>query len=124
MKFLSLIRSAETGQHPSDRLMAEMGKLMEEMTRTGALVATAGLMPSSKSAKLRSNYGKLSQTDGPFTETKEVIGGYALLEAPSLDEAKKLVERFLQVHGNEWNVECELRPLASPEFGCRGDAAP
>jgi hypothetical protein len=124
MKFLSLIRSAETGQHPTDRLMAEMGKLMEEMTRTGALVATAGLMPSSKSAKLRSNYGKLSQTDGPFTETKEVIGGYALLEAPSLDEAKKLVERFLQVHGNEWNVECELRPLASPEFGCRGDAAP
>ena len=121
MKFLSLIRHGESGRQPTERLMTEMGKLMEEMTRSGALVATAGLTPTAKGVRMRSNHGKLSQTDGPFTETKEVIGGYAILEAPSMAEAIELTQRFLAVHGDEWNLECEVRPLASPEFGVRGD---
>jgi hypothetical protein len=69
--------------------------------------------------RLRSNHGKLSMTEGPFTETKEVIGGYAILEAKSREEAIELTKRFLAVHGDEWNVECEVRPLDGPEFGCR-----
>ena len=120
MKFLSMIRVAEgTGQQPSERLMTEMGKLMEEMTRNGALVSTAGLTPTSKGARVRSNFGKLSVTDGPFTETKEVIGGYAILEAQSKAEAFELTRRFLKVHGTDWDVECEVRQLDGPEFGCK-----
>jgi len=56
--------------------------------------------------------------DGPFTETKEVIGGYAILEAPSRAQAVEITRRFLAVHGAEWEVECEVRQLDGPEFGC------
>jgi hypothetical protein len=108
-----------SGQKPSERLMSEMGKLMEEMIRGGQLVSTAGLRPTKEGVRVRSNYGKLTQTDGPFTETKEVIGGYAILEAKSMKEALELTHRFLEVHGDEWNVECEVRPLDGPEFGAR-----
>jgi len=120
MRFLSMIRLDEkTGQEPSERLMTEMGKLLEEMTRTGVLVATAGLRPTKEGARVRSRYGKLMKTEGPFTETKEVIGGYAILEAASLKEAIEITERFLKIHGDEWDLECEVRPLDGPEFGCQ-----
>jgi hypothetical protein len=61
--------------------------------------------------------GKLSTIDGPFTETKEVIGGYAILEAKSKEEAVELTRRFLKVHGDEWDLECEVRQLDGPEVG-------
>jgi hypothetical protein len=118
MKFLSMVRHAETGQQPTERLMNDMGKLMDEMTRSGALVSTAGLLPTQQGVRMRSDKGKISRTDGPFTETKEVVGGYAIIEAPSMKEALEITKRFLEVHGNEWVVECEVRPFASPEFGC------
>ena len=119
MRFLSLIRVDETtGQKPSERLMNEMGKLMDEMFKEGSLIRTAGLRPTAEGIRMRSNHGDLSRVDGPFTETKEVIGGYAVMEAGSMDEAVELVKRFLAVHGDEWNVECELRPLdGDQEFG-------
>jgi hypothetical protein len=118
MRFLSMIRVDEkTGQKPSERLMQEMGKLMDEMIRNGSLVRTAGLRPTSEGVRLRSNHGKLSMTEGPFTETKEVIGGFAILEAPSMKEAIELTKKFLAVHGDEWNVECEVRPVDGTEFG-------
>ena len=56
---------------------------------------------------------------GAVHRTKEVIGGHAILEAPSMEEAIGLTERFLRVHGDEWDLECELRPLDGPEFGAR-----
>ena len=119
MRFLSMIRVDETtGQVPSEKLMADMGKLMEEMTRTGALVSTAGLLPTKDGARVRLRDGRLTRTDGPFTESKEVIGGYAIIEAKSLDHAIELTNRFLEVHGTEWSLECEVRPLAGPDFGC------
>jgi hypothetical protein len=68
---------------------------------------------------VRSNFGKLSVKDGPFTETKEVIGGYAILEAKSMADAIELTNRFLAVHADEWDLECEVRPLDGPEFGAR-----
>jgi len=120
MRFLSMVRTDEkAGRQPSERLMSEMGKLMEEMIRAGALVSTAGLRPSAEGARVRSRYGQLSTTEGPFAETKEVIGGFAILEAPSLPAAIELTERFLRVHGDEWDIECEVRPLDGPEFGAR-----
>ena len=112
MRFLSVVRVSEnSGQVPSERLMAEMGKLIEEFTAKGALIDTGGLRPSAEGVRIRNNHGKLSRTDGPFAEAREVIGGYAILKADSMDEAIKLTERFLEVHGDEWNVECEVRPM-------------
>ena len=119
MRYLSMIRINEkSGQQPSEQLMQDMGKLIEEMTRTGVLVSTAGLRPTAEGVRIRLRGGKLSTTDGPFTETKEVIGGYAVVEAKSMQEAIELTKRFLRVHGDEWDIECELRQLDGPEFGC------
>jgi hypothetical protein len=113
MRFLSMVRVQENpDQRPSEKMMADMGKLMTEMTAKGVLLDTAGLLPSSAGVRLRNNHGKLSRTDGPFTETKEVVGGYAMLKADSMEEALELTRRFLDVHGDEWNVECEVRQIA------------
>jgi hypothetical protein len=120
MRFLSMIRLNEnTGQAPSEQLMTDMGKLIEEMTRDGSLVTTAGLRPTKEGVRVRSRHGKLTTTAGPFTESNEVIGGYAILEAASLEDAIRLTERFLKIHGPEWDLECEVRPLDGPEFGAR-----
>ena len=116
MRFLSMIRVEETGQIPSEKLMQDMGKLIDDMISEGSLISTAGLRPSSEGVRVRSRFGKLSRTDGPFTESKEVIGGYAMLEAKSMQEAIALTERFLRIHGTEWNLECEIRQLDGPEF--------
>ena len=118
MRFLSMIRIDEnSGQVPSEQLMHDMGKLMDEMTREGVLVRTAGLRPTPEGKRVRLRKGQLSTVDGPFTETKEVIGGFAILEAESMPAAIELTRRFLQVHGDGWEIECEVRPLDGPEFG-------
>jgi hypothetical protein len=118
MKFLSMIRINEnSGMKPSEKLMTDMGKLMEEATRDGWLVNTAGLRPTSEGVRVRSRHGQLSQTDGPFTETKEVIGGYAIIEAKSMEDAIGYTRRFLSVHGPEWDLECEVRPLMNNDNG-------
>jgi hypothetical protein len=115
MRYLSMIRVDEkSGQKPSERLMTEMGKLIEEMTRDGSLVSTAGLRPTAEGKRVRWNRGKLSMTDGPFQETKEVIGGFAVLEARSMEHALELTRKFLAIHGDEWNVECEIRQMEGP----------
>jgi hypothetical protein len=69
--------------------------------------------------RVRLRGGKLSTIDGPFTEAKEVVGGYAILEAKSMREAIELTKRFLRIHGDEWDIECEVRQLDGPEFGAR-----
>lgn len=115
MQFLSMIRIDESkGQAPSEKLMQDMGKLIDEMTRAGVLVSTAGLRPSAEGVRLRLRRGQLSATDGPFTESKEVVGGFAILQADSQAEAVELTKRFLRVHGDEWDVECEVRQLDGP----------
>jgi hypothetical protein len=116
MRFLSMIWIDEkTAQAPTERLMTDMGKLMEEMTKAGVLIETAGLRPTSEGVRVRLRAGKLSTTDGPFTETKEVIGGFAILEAKSMQEAVEHTRRFLEVHGDEWDLQCEVRQLDGPE---------
>ena len=121
MRFLSMIRIDETtGQVPSEQLMADMGKLIEDLTRTGQLVSTAGLRPTSDGVRVRLHRGGgLTVVDGPFAESKEVIGGYAILDAQSKDEAVELTRRFLKVHGTDWDLECEVRQLDGPELGCK-----
>jgi len=99
------------GTRPSAKMMEEMGKLMEQATREGWLVSTEGLRPTAEGRRVRQRHGVISTTDGPFTETKEVIGGFAIVEAKSLDEAIEYTKRFLRVHGPEWDIECEVRPM-------------
>jgi|SRR6478752_6225852 hypothetical protein len=118
MRFLSMIRVNErAGQVPSEQLMSDMGKLIEEMTRAGTLVHTAGLRPTAEGRRIRLRKGQLSTVDGPFTETKEVIGGFAIVEAPSMEAATELTKRFLLIHGDAWEIECEVRQIDGPEFG-------
>lgn len=115
MRFLSMVRINEgAGMQPSEQLMTDMGKLIEEMTQAGVLLDTAGLLPSSAGVRVRLSGGKLSVKDGPFTEAKEVVGGYAILRAESKEDAIEMTKRFLKVHGDEWDVECEVRQLAEP----------
>jgi len=121
VRYLSMIRINENaGVVPSEQLMRDMGKLMDELTRTGALVQTAGLRPTAEGRRIRQRRGQQTTTDGPFTETKEVIGGFAILEAASLDEAVALTKRFLEVHGDEWDLECEVRQMEGPDFDPKG----
>ena len=117
MRFLSMVKISENsaGQKPSQQLMDDMGKLMEEMFRTGKLVDTAGLKPASEGIRVElARGGRISVVDGPYTEGKEVIGGYAILDAESKDEALELTRRFLQGHGADWDIACEVREIAGP----------
>lgn len=115
MRFLSIYKHVERNAPPSTEEMAKMGALIEEMTKSGALVATEGCLPSAHGARVRRERGKTTVTDGPFTESKEVVGGFALLEAKSKAEAIELTKRFLEVAGEG---ECEVRQIATAEdFG-------
>jgi hypothetical protein len=123
MRFLGLLKAdehSEAGAPPSRELMEKMGPFMEEITKAGVLLATAGLQPSSKGARVRLSAGKVTVIDGPFAETKEVVASYALLETKSMAEAIEWTKRFLTVLGGG---ECEVRPLYEPgDFGGEGPA--
>jgi hypothetical protein len=108
MKFLSIYKAAERGVPPTQEEMAKMGELIEKSMKAGTLVATEGCLPSALGARVRKTNGKLSVTDGPFTEAKEVVGGFAILEAKSKEHAIELAKEFLQVAGDG---ECELRQV-------------
>jgi hypothetical protein len=111
MRFLGLLRAdkdSEAGVPPSKELMEKMGKFIEEITKAGVLVASDGLQPSSKGARVRLSGGKVTVTDGPFIESKELIASYALFDVKSMAEAIDWTTRFLKVLGTG---ECEIRPL-------------
>src|SRR5262245_41858401 len=109
MRFLSIYKHRETGVPPTEEQMAQMGQLIEEMMKAGKLISTEGCLPSALGARVRSSGGKLTVTDGPFTEAKEVVGGFAILQANSKQEAIEFVKNFLNFVGGDG--ECELRQL-------------
>lgn len=108
MRFLSIYKHAERATPPSQEEMATMGKLVEEGFKAGWLLGTEGCLPSKFGARVRSDNGKLTVTDGPFSESKEVVGGFAILKASSREEAVELARKFLRVAGDG---ECELRQI-------------
>jgi hypothetical protein len=108
MRFLSVYKTTERAVPPTQEEMARMGKLIEDGMKAGYLLAVEGCLPSATGARIRLSNGKVTVTDGPFSESKEVIGGLALLEAKSKQEAIELVKQFLHVAGDG---ECELRQL-------------
>ncbi|MFE1437921.1 YciI family protein [Streptomyces sp. NPDC058739] len=91
-----------------------MGALFEEITKAGVMLDTAGLKPTAESTRITWSDGKLSCTDGPFTETKEVVGGYALMQCKDMAEAIEWGKRFLEVHPKEWLVGLEVREVEEP----------
>jgi hypothetical protein len=91
--------------------MAAMGKLIEEGMKAGWLLSTEGCLPTALGARVRQSDGKVTVTDGPFTEAKEMVGGFAILKANSKDEAIELTKHFLSVVARG---ECELRQLYEP----------
>jgi len=111
VRFLGQLRAdqhSEAGVRPSQDLMERMALFMEAVTKAGVLVETNGLQPSSKGARVRLSGEKVTVTDGPFTESKELIASYAVLEAESMAEAIEWTTRFLKVLGGG---ECEIRPI-------------
>jgi hypothetical protein len=108
MKFLSIYKTVERGGPPSQEEMERMGKLVEDGMKAGFLLAVEGCMPSVTGARVRLSGGKVTVTDGPFTESKEVVGGLAILQANSKQEAIQMAKEFLAVAGDG---ECELRQL-------------
>jgi hypothetical protein len=108
MRFLSIYKTPERNFPPSPEEIERMGKFIEESMKAGWLVGTEGCLPSALGARVRTSKGQITVSDGPFTESKEVVGGFALLEAPSKAAAIDLVRQFLQFTGEG---ECELRQL-------------
>jgi hypothetical protein len=119
MRFMMIYKPADTtdmeaGVPPTQDEIAKMGKFIEEMAKSGVLLATDGLQPSSKGARVRLSGGKLTVTDGPFTETKELIAGFAIVQVKSKAEVIELAGRFLKLAGDG---ESEIRLMhASPAF--------
>ena len=121
MRFMMLVKGDEDyerGVPPSPELLAAIGALGQEMARAGKLVQQGGLAPSAMGALLDLDKGAIRVTDGPFSESKEVIGGYAILEAAGKAEAVELGRRFLQVHadvlGKSYRTRLEIRQLFEP----------
>jgi hypothetical protein len=108
MRFLSIYTSKETGQPPSQQHMEDMGRLIEKFMKTGELVATEGCLPTALGARVRLAGSAVTVTDGPFTESKEVVGGFAILNAKSKAHAIELAKEFLAVAGEG---ECEIRQI-------------
>ncbi len=108
MRFLSIYKHVETNTPPSVEEMETMGKLVQEGFEKGWLLATEGCLPSALGARVRKENGTITATDGPFTEAKELVGGFAILRANSREEAIELARQFL---GHVGDGECELRQL-------------
>lgn len=114
MMLLRLDPAKAPAEGPSPELMEEMGKLLEDMAKNGVMLDTAGLRPNEPGSVIRQVKGKQTVLDGPFTEAKEVIGGYAVIQAKSLEEATSWASRFLAIHGEEWEIEADVRLVEEP----------
>jgi hypothetical protein len=111
MRLLALVKAdeaSEAGTPPDPELVHKMGDFIEEVTKAGILLATDGLKPSSEGKRVRRLGGTVTVMDGPFTESKELVASYALMQFDSMDEAVHWTQRFLEVLGEG---ECELRPI-------------
>lgn len=124
MRFMMLVKAtpeSEAGSPPNPELMAAIGRLTEEQLASGKLVAMldgGGLFPSSQAARVKLAGGRVTAVDGPFTEAKELVGGYAIMEVRTMEDALELGREFMQVHadvmGPGYEGELEIRPLFGP----------
>ena len=122
MRYLTFIRHAESHRQagPPPALMEAMGKFVQKALKDGTLVDTGGLLPSKDGVLVRLAGGKITVTDGPFTESKEVIGGWAIVQADSKAEAVRIATEFMELHRVHWpgfDGESEVRPMFDPGMG-------
>jgi hypothetical protein len=120
VRFLSVYKSRETNTPPSPEHIEKMQRLVEEGMKAGWLLSTEGCLPSVAGARVKRTGATTTVTDGPFTETKELIAGFALLQAASKQEAIELTKRFLAVAGDG---ECEIRQIFTPTDHDAGSVA-
>ena len=114
MRFMMIVKAnqdSEAGQMPSEELLSAMGKYNEQLMQAGVLVDLAGLHPSSKGARVKFSGGKQTIIDGPFAETKELIGGYWIIKVKSREEAIEWAKRVPAPHGEGNEGEIELRQI-------------
>lgn len=114
MRFMIIVKASkncEAGVMPEEKLMAEMVSYHEELAQAGALVDSSGLQPSSKGWRIRYSGGKRAVIDGPFPETKELVGGYTIIQVKSREEALEWTKRFPAPHGEGEEAEIEVRPM-------------
>ena len=114
MKFMTLVKSSENSGVPPQALMDAIAKLGEEAARKGVMVDMGGLMPSAAGARVRLSGGKITVTDGPFAEAREVVGGYAVFDVPTREDAIHWTTRFMEIHKEHWKGwegETEVRQL-------------
>ena len=122
MKYLTFIRHSESYRQtpPPPALMEAMGQFVQRSLKEGTLVDTGGLLPSKEGVRIRLAKGKVTVTDGPFTESKEIIGGWAILKADTKAEALRLATEFMELHQKHWpgfEGESEVRPMFDPGMG-------
>ena len=119
MRFIMMVKTAERSGPPPKELMDAMGELAAEVTKAGEMIDSGGLGPTAAGPRVRLTGGKITVTDGPFTEAKEVFGGYAMFELKSKEEAIERTRRFMEVHHKHWpgwEGETEIRQVfGSPE---------
>lgn len=114
MPFLSMIKAAENQGPPPASLLEAMDKFVGESLSSRSVIQTGGLAPSAAGFKIRMSGGKLTVTDGPFAEAKEVVGGYAVLAAATRQEALDATKAFMDLHVKHWPTwvgECEVREV-------------
>src|SRR5262245_15715966 len=118
MRYMMLVKANknyEAGIPPSPELMAAIAKLGDEARNRGSMVTAGGLLPSSQGVRIRVSGGRTSVIDGPFAETKELVGGFAIFDLKSREEAIENGRRFMQVHadvlGSSYEGELEIRPM-------------
>jgi hypothetical protein len=118
MRFMSIVTSPQPDKGPTPALMEAMGKLADREIKAGRMLDMGGLMPIAMAGgQVRITNGKLGVIDGPFVETKELIGGYAIFELRDMQEAMAAAKEFMQLHLEHmpgWEGTCEVRVLATP----------
>lgn len=123
MRFMMIVKHPENQGFPPKELMDAIGKAAEEQAKAGRILGNGGLKPTAQGARVRLSSGRVTVIDGPFTEAKEVIGGYAQFEFNSREEAIQSAIEFMELHKKYWpgwEGETEVRQMYEPgEFACQ-----
>jgi hypothetical protein len=118
MRFMMIVKHAEKQGPPPKQLMDAIAKLAEEAAKAGTMLGSGGLGPTALGARVRLSGSQVTVTDGPFTEAKEIVGGYAQFELKSKEEAVESAVRFMELHKKYWpgwEGETEVRQMFGPE---------
>ena len=123
MRFMMIVKHTEKQGPPPKSLMDAIAKAAEVETKAGTMLGSGGLAPTAQGARVRLSGGKVSVIDGPFTEAKEIIGGYAQFELKSKEEAIESAVQFMELHKKHWpgwEGETEVRQMFGPDdFPCK-----